>query len=46
VVGRDAPSAVVRVGQYCQEHALCDVLTVSGADSNLAPAGGPTVTTA
>jgi hypothetical protein len=46
VVGRDAPSAVVRVGQYCQEHALCDVLTVSGPDSNLAPAGGPTVTTA
>lgn len=28
VVGRDAPDAVVRVGQYCQEHASCDVLTV------------------
>ena len=32
VVGRDAPDAVVRVGQYCQEHAGCDVLTVSGPD--------------
>jgi len=32
VVGRDAPGAVVRVGQYCQEHAACDVLTVSGPD--------------
>ena len=39
VVGRDAPAAVVRVGQYCQEHALCDVLTVSGPDSELQPAG-------
>ena len=38
VVGRDAPDAVVRVGQYCQEHALCDVLTVSGPDSQLEPA--------
>ena len=46
VVGRDAPTAVVRVGQYCQEHALCDVLTVSGPDSLLEPAGGTTVTTA
>ena len=46
VVGRDAPDAVVRVGQYCQEHALCDVLTVSGPDSQLEPAGGgSTVTT-
>jgi hypothetical protein len=45
VVGRDAPDAVVRVGQYCQEHALCDVLTVSGPDSRLEPAGGTTVTT-
>ena len=33
VVGRDAPDAVVRVGQYCQEHAACDVLTVSGPES-------------
>lgn len=32
VVGRDSPDAVVRVGQYCQEHADCDVLTVSGPD--------------
>ena len=39
VVGRDAPTAVARVGQYCQEHALCDVLTVSGPDSELQPAG-------
>jgi hypothetical protein len=45
VVGRDAPDAVVRVGQYCQEHALCDVLTVSGPDSQLEPAGSTTVTT-
>ena len=38
--------ALVRVGQYCQEHALCDVLTVSGPDSQLEPAGGgSTVTT-
>src|SRR5665811_1536163 len=27
VVGRDEPSAVNSVGKYCQEHALCDVLT-------------------
>jgi hypothetical protein len=33
VVGRDSPDALVRVGQYCQEHACCDVLTVSGPDS-------------
>ena len=39
VVGRDSPTAVVRVGQYCQEHAQCDVLTVSGPDSELQPAG-------
>lgn len=40
VVGRDAPDAVVRVGQYCQEHAGCDVLTVSGPDeAQLAPTG-------
>ena len=32
VVGRDAPDAPVRVGQYCQEHAGCDVLTVSGPE--------------
>jgi hypothetical protein len=42
VVGRDAPDALVRVGQYCQEHALCDVLTVSGKESELAPVGGST----
>ena len=46
VVGRDAPSAVVRVGQYCQEHAACDVLTVSGPDSPLEPAGGSNLATA
>ncbi|MEP7034440.1 MAG: hypothetical protein ABI662_01875 [Dermatophilaceae bacterium] len=46
VVGRDAPAAVVRVGQYCQEHALCDVLTVSGPDYELQPAGEATVSTA
>ncbi|MHB1475376.1 MAG: hypothetical protein ACYCV4_17490 [Dermatophilaceae bacterium] len=41
VVGRDAPDAAVRVGQYCQEHAGCDVLTVSGPDeAQLAPTGG------
>lgn len=41
VVGRDAPDAAVRVGQYCQEHADCDVLTVSGPDqTQLARAGG------
>jgi len=46
VVGRDAPASVVRVGQYCQEHALCDVLTVSGADTQLQPARDTKVTTA
>lgn len=45
VVGRDAPDAVVRVGQYCQEHACCDVLTVSGPDSQFEPAGDTKVTT-
>lgn len=41
VVGRDAPDAVVRVGQYCQEHAGCDVLTVSGPDDvQMASTGG------
>jgi hypothetical protein len=39
VVGRDRPGAVVRVGQYCQEHASCDVLTISGPGSQLEPAG-------
>lgn len=39
VVGRDAPNAAVRVGQYCQEHASCDVLTVSGPDSQLERVG-------
>ncbi|MEO6144813.1 MAG: universal stress protein [Dermatophilaceae bacterium] len=46
VVGRDAPTALVRVGQYCQEHASCDVLTVSGPESKLEPAGGGTLATA
>jgi len=46
VAGAAVREAVVRVGQYCQEHALCDVLTVSGPDSQLEPAGGgSTVTT-
>ena len=41
VVGRDAPDADVRVGQYCQEHAVCDVLTVSGPeDTQLARTNG------
>jgi len=40
VVGRDAPNALLRVGQYCQEHAECDVLTVSGPeDMQLASPG-------
>ena len=35
-----ALDADVRVGQYCQEHAGCDVLTVSGPnDAQLVPAG-------
>ncbi len=46
VVGRDAPAAVVRVGQYCQEHAACDVLTISGPDSQLETSDGATATTA
>ena len=46
VVGRDAPTAVVRVGQYCQEHASCDVLTVSGPEAKLESAGGSTLATA
>ena len=45
VVGRDAPAAVVRVGQYCQEHAQCDVLTVTGPDSQLQPASDTALTT-
>ena len=40
VVGRDAPDAVVAVGKYCQEHAWCDVLTVTGPDPCSRPAGG------
>lgn len=41
VVGRDSPEATVRVGQYCQEHAGCDVLTVSGPDdTQLVSSGG------
>ena len=39
-VGGDAPDAPVRVGQYCQEHAGCDVRTVSGPeDMQLASPG-------
>jgi len=49
VVGRDAPDAVESVGRYCQEHACCDVLTVTGPDLSLEPAGrgedaGPPIT--
>lgn len=40
VVGRDAPEAVDRVGEYCQEHAVCDVLTVADPESSLQSAGG------
>jgi len=43
VVGRDAPDTNNSVGKYCQEHALCDVLTVAGPDSSLQPAGGTNV---
>jgi hypothetical protein len=45
VVGRDAPNAVVSVGKYCQEHAWCDVLTVTGPNTWLQPAGGTDVRT-
>jgi hypothetical protein len=38
VVARDAPNAAARVSQYCQEHARCDVLTVSDPDLTLQPA--------
>jgi hypothetical protein len=41
VVGRDAPDAVDSVGKYCQEHACCDVLTVTGPDLSLHPADLP-----
>jgi hypothetical protein len=37
VVGRDAPDAVEAVGKYCQEHAGCDVLTVTGPDLSARP---------
>ncbi|MEO8517904.1 MAG: hypothetical protein ABI438_01900 [Dermatophilaceae bacterium] len=46
VVGRDAPTAVVRVGQYCQEHAQCDVLTIKGPESQLHASRGAGFTTA
>ena len=45
VVGRDASDADVLVGKYCQEHAFCDVLTVTGPDPTLQPAGGTRVRT-
>jgi hypothetical protein len=45
VVGRDAPDAVVSVGKYCQEHAWCDVLTVTGPNTWLQPAGSTDVRT-
>ena len=40
VVGRDAPDAVDPVGEYCQQHAFCDVLTVADPDSSLQLADG------
>ena len=46
VVGRDSPDSLVRVGQYCQENACCDVLTVSGPDSWAASDTDDKVTTA
>jgi hypothetical protein len=46
VVGRDAPDAVVPVGKYCQEHAWCDVLTVTSPDTSFQPAGGTDLRTA
>ena len=46
VVGRDSPDCVVRIGQYCQENASCDVLTVAGPDSRVTPGGGSKLTTA
>jgi hypothetical protein len=45
VVGRDSADSVVRVGQYCQENACCDVLTVAGPDSWVTPGGGAKVAT-
>jgi len=40
VVGRDAPDAAVSVGKYCQDHAWCDVLTVTGVDPSPQHAAG------
>jgi len=45
VVGRDAPDSVDSVGKYCQEHAFCDVLTVTGPELLLQHAGATKVTT-
>jgi hypothetical protein len=45
VIGRDSPDCTVRVGQYCQEHACCDVLTVAGPDSLVAANDRPRVAT-
>jgi len=44
VVGRDSPHSVERVGQFCQENAGCDVLTVAGPDSLVTPGVGTKVT--
>lgn len=41
VVGRDSPDAIVRVGQYCQERATCDVLTVVSSPDDVHPRLGP-----
>ena len=45
VVGRDLPGSDARVGQYCQEHSFCDVLTVAGSDSCVTSSSGAKVTT-
>jgi hypothetical protein len=45
VVGRDLPDCVVRVGQYCQENACCDVLTVASPDSWVTTGSRTKVTT-
>jgi hypothetical protein len=44
VVGRDARDAVEAVGKYCQEHAGCDVLTVTGPNLSAQQAGSARVT--
>ena len=45
VVGRDSAESVARVGQYCQEYASCDVLTVASPDSWVTSGAGSKVAT-